>query len=447
MKIVIIGAGEVGSHIAQQLILENKDVILIEKNAIQAKNAMSNLDCLVIQGEGTSLEVLHEADINDADIFIAVTNSDEVNMISCLVVANEFNVPVKIARVRNIEYTKTQIFKNANIGIDFAVNPEIEAAKSIIKTIEQGATTGVFSFDDMDIQLRDVFIDEDSPLVGETVMDIRQNLPQNFIIAGILRDDDVIIPFGSTTINANDHLFLVGDKKSVEKFLKKSGIKSRKIRRTIIVGAGKTGSYVAKHLSERGRSVTLVDKDYDKCKEMSELLPDVLVVHGDISEENIFEEEQLEKNDLIVTTTGDEELNMLSAIYAKSIGIKRSVVLVNKTNYISIASNLGIDSIVSPKMSSVNAILKYTRKGKVKNVYNIFDGKAEAIEFSVPFECEIGNRKLKELNLPENSLIVAVSRNHRTYIPDGNFVLNQGDDVVIFAKKDAVEKLDILFSN
>ncbi len=447
MKIVIVGAGEVGFHIARQLILEHKDVILIEKNAANAKHAMSNLDCLVIHGEGTSIDTLIEADVKNADIFMAVTSSDEVNMISCLIVANEFKVPIKMARVRNIEYSKTQIFKQSNIGIDFVVNPEIEAAKSIIKTIEQGATTGVFSFDDMDVQLRDVFIDEDSPLIGETVMSIKQSLPQNFIIAGILREDDVIIPFGSTTIKTNDHLFLVGDKKSVAKFLKKSGINSKKIRKTMIVGAGKTGSYVARHLSERGRSVTVVDKDYDKCKELSEALPDVFVVHGDISEENIFEEEQLQRNDLIVTTTGEEELNMLTAIYAKTIGIKRSVALVNKTNYISIASNLGIDSIVSPKMSSVNAILKYTRKGNVKNVYNIFDGKAEAIEFSIPYECEMKNKKLMDLNLPDNSLIVAVNRHHRTYIPDGNFVLNQGDDVVIFAKKDAVEKLDILFSN
>jgi trk system potassium uptake protein TrkA len=447
MKIVIVGAGEVGFHIAEQLILEKKDVILIEKRAEQAKYASSKLDCIVIQGEGTSLSTLQEADVENADIFIAVTNSDEVNMISCLVVASEFDVPTKIARVRNIEYTQTNIFRKTSIGIDFAVNPEVEAAKSIIKTVEQGATSSVFTFDDMDIQLRDVFIGDESPLIGSSMKDIGRLVPKGLIIAGILRDEEVIIPYGDTVILENDHIFIVGELKAVDKFLNKTGIKKKKLKKILIVGAGKVGSFVAENLSKRGRSVTIIDKDYDTCKNVADAFPHLLVIHGDISDETIFEEEQLEHNDLIITATEDEELNILTAIYAKTRGINRSVALVNKTNYLSMASNLGIDSTISPKMSSANATLKYTRKGRVKNMYNIFDGKAEAIEFTTSESCSINGKPLKELSLPNNSLIVAVQRKHQSYIPDGDFVVKPGDDIIIFAKKDAVEKLESIFED
>lgn len=445
MKIVIVGAGEVGYHIAEQLILEKKDVILIEKNPDQAKHAASKLDCIVIQGEGTSVDILKEAGIKTANIFIAVTSSDEVNMISCLVVASEFNVPTKIARVRNIEYTKTNIFSKSAIGIDFAVNPEIEAARAIINTVEQGATSGVFTFNDTDTQSRDVFIIEDSPLVGSSIKDISKLIPKDFIIAGISRKDEVIIPSGDTVIHANDHLFLVGSIKTVDKFLDKTGIKKRKLKKILIVGGGKTGSFVASHLAKRGRSITLIDKDYERCKTLSETYPDILIIHGDISDETIFEEEQLENNDLIVTSTEDEELNILTAIYAKTRGITRSVALVNKTNYLGMASNLGIDSTISPKMSSVNATLKFTRRGKIKSVYNIFDGKAEAIEFTTTENNRLNGKALKDLHLPANSLIVAVNRGHKNYIPDGNFVIEYEDNIIIFAKKNAVEELEEIF--
>lgn len=445
MKIVIVGAGEVGFHIAEQLILENKDVILIEQKPEQAKHAASRLDCIVIQGEGTSLDTLKEAEVNKANIFIAVTNSDEVNMISCLVVASEFNVPIKIARVRNVEYTKTNIFSRSSIGIDFAVNPEIEAARSIISTVEQGATSGVFTFNDTDTQSRDVFIGEDSPIIGSSIKDISKLIPKDFIIAGISREEEVIIPSGDTIILENDHLFLVGSIKTVDKFLDKTGIKKRKLKKILIVGGGKTGSYVGSRLARRGRSVTLIDKDYDRCKTLSEAHPEILIIHGDISDETIFEEEQLENNDLIITTTEDEELNILTAVYAKSRGIKRSVALVNKTNYLGMASNLGIDSTISPKMSSVNATLKFARRGKIKSVYNIFDGKAEAIEFTTTENNPLNDKALKDLQLPANSLIVAVNRRNKNFIPDGNFVIEQGDSVILFAKKAAVEELETIF--
>lgn len=442
MRVVIIGAGEVGYNIAEQLILEKKDVVLIDKDPEKTKRAAGHLDCLVLTGEGTNIDTLKQAGIENTDIFISVTNSDEVNMISCFVVANEFNVPVKLARVRNLEYGKTRMFTKTKIGIDFAVNPEFEAAKSIVKTVEHGATTDVFSFEDLDVQFRDVYVDEECNLDGKNIKDIRQLVSGDFLIAGILRDDDIIIPHGETVVKSNDHIFAVGTKKSIYQFLQKSGIKSKKIKRVLIIGGGKIGSKVAESLSFRGRLITVVDSDYEVCKSLAEKFPDVTVLHGDISDDSIFEDEQLDEHDLIITTTDKEELNILTAVYGKTLGIKRAIALVNKSNYLKMSRNLGIDATISPKISSASAVLRFIRRGNIKAVHTIFDGMAEAIEFKVSPGSSIANKLVKDLHLPEKTLIVAVNRNYEDYIPGGDFEIKPGDNVIVFAKKESIKKLE-----
>lgn len=442
MRVVIIGAGEVGYNIAEQLILEKKDVILVEKDSERAKKTANHLDCLVLTGEGTNIDTLKKAGIEGADIFISVTNSDEINMISCFIVANEFNVPVKLARVRNLEYEKTRMFRKAKIGIDYAVNPELEAAKSIVKTVEHGATTDVFSFEDMDVQFRDVFVDEECDLEGKSIKDIRKTVSGDFLVAGILRDDEIIIPDGNTEVKNGDHLFTVGTKKAIYQFLQKSGIRTKRIKNILIVGGGNIGSKVANSLTLRGRSVTVVDNNYDVCKDLAEKYPEITVLHGDISDDSIFEDEGLDEHDLIITTTDNEELNILTAVYAKTLGVKRAIALVNKSNYLKVSRNLGIDATISPKISSASAVLRFIRRGNIKAVHTIFDGRAEAIEFKVSSDSSIANKAVKDLNLPEKCLIVAVNRNYEDFIPDGNFEIKSGDNVIIFAKKESIEKLE-----
>lgn len=442
MRVVIVGAGEVGYSIAEQLVLEKKDVVLIEKNPERAKAVHNHLDCLVIVGEGTNIDTLKEAGIENAEIFISVTDSDEVNMISCFIVANEFNTPVKLGRVRNLEYEKTGVFTSTKIGIDYVVNPELESSKAIIQTIEQGAISDVFSFEDMDIQFRDIFIDEECDLGGKSVYEVRKKVYGDFLIAGILRNDEIIIPSGSTKIENNDHIFVVGTKKSINQFILRSGIKRKRLKNILIAGGGSIGCRVADVLSFKGRKVTIVDNNYDTCKKIAEKYPDITVIHGDISDGTVFDEEQLDDNDVIVTTTDKEEINILSAIYAKSLGIKRAVALVNRSNYLKISRNLGIDAAISPKISSASAVLRFIRRGNIKAVQTIFDGKAEAIEFKVSEKNSIVNKKIKDIHMPDKTLIVAVRRNFKDFIPDGNFEIKPNDDVIIFSKKESIEKLE-----
>lgn len=446
MKVVIAGSGEVGSHIAEQLITGNQDVILIEKDEERAKFVGDHFDCLVVTGEASDIEVLREAGIEDAGIFIAVTDLDEVNMISCLVVANEFDVPVKIARVRNIGYRKTAMFRHGLRGIDYIVNPEIEAARAIINTVEHGATSDILVFEGTDIQLRNIFVDEESFFRGRTLKNIRRELTYNFIIAGITRGDEIIIPHGDIEIAEGDHVYLVSNRANMERLLTFTGRPKRLLKNIVVVGGGKIGRYVTGELLARGRRVKLVERDYERGKLLAAEFPDALIVNEDISDDRIFEDEQLHAADLIITTTNDEALNMLTAIYAKSLGVKRAVPLVNKSNYVKMAGTLGIDATVSPKSSSVGAILKYIRRGNVKSIHPVFDGRAEAIEFTVSPASRMVDKAIKDLGMPADALVVAVSRGSRNYVPNGDFVIHGGDNVITFARTERVEALERVFS-
>ena len=446
MNIVIVGAGEVGTHIASQLVAEQKDVVIIEKDPESAARASSMLDCLVITGEGSNVDVLKQAGAAKADIFIAATSIDEVNMISCFVAGSTFDTPVKIARVRNVDYMRKGLLKNAAIGIDYLVNPEIEAAFDIVQTVLHGATSGIFAFQGTNAQLRDFLVKEDSVFNGVLVKDIRSIIDQKFIIAGVLRQEQLYIPHGDFQILTGDHIYIAALGKSFNKILARAGMTVDKLKRIVLVGGGLIGKHVAGMLIEDGKDVRIIEKDYEKCKELSALYPEATVINGNISDRDVFEEENIAYTDAIITTTQSEELNILAGVYAKGKGVKRAVALIDKLNYISLASNLGIDSCISAKMSSVDAILKFIRKGNIKNVYTIFEGQAEAIEFIVTKNKKIIGKKLMELKLPEGCLIITIKRNRKTIIPDGSFVIDEGDSIIAFVAHDVISELEALIN-
>lgn len=446
MNIVIVGAGEVGTHIASQLVSEQKDVVIIEKDPESAARASGMLDCLVVTGEGSNVDVLEQAGVSKADIFIAATSVDEVNMISCFVAGSTFNTPVKIARVRNVDYMRTGLLKNAAIGIDYLVNPEIEAAFDIVQTVLHGASSGIFAFQGTNAQLRDFLVKEDSVFNGVLVKDIRSLIDQNFIIAGVLRQEQLHIPRGDFQILTGDHIYIAALGKSFNKILTRAGMSVDKLKRIVLVGGGLIGKHVAGMLIEDGKDVRIIEKDYERCKELSALFPEATVINGNISDRDVFEEENIAYTDAIITTTQSEELNILAGVYAKSKGVKRAVALIDKLNYITLATNLGIDSCISAKMSSVDAILKFIRKGNIKNVYTIFEGQAEAIEFIVTHNKEIIGKKVMDLKLPEGCLIITVQRHRKTIIPNGSFVIEEGDSIIAFVAHEVISRLEELIN-
>ncbi len=465
MKKVIVGAGNVGIQLAKKLIDEKHDVVLIDRNIDRTRQATGSLDCLVVYGEGNNRDVLKKAHIEEADFFISVTESDELNMIACGLVASEFRVPYKIARVRNFDYSSSSIAQQPFLGINYVVNPEIEAARAILRSVEHGATSDILNFEGTTFQMRTMVIGEYSKFRDKQIQEIKEEVQYDFIIAVIIRENGYIIPLGDTYVRERDTLYLIGKREHLEAAFEIEGKPRKELRRIVIVGGGRIGRYVARHLinntgdrdsfvtrmissfrPRQKRHVAFVEENYDKCKELSEEFPQVQVFHGNVSEEGILEENGLHEYDLIISTTGNEELNLVTSMYAKSIGIKRSIALVKKNDFIKIANKLDLDTAISLNNTVVNTILKLVRKGKVKSIHAVSGGSLEVVELSVEKGSRVAGKRIRDIRLPYHSLIVFISRGKENYLPHGNDVIKEEDTVVLITRKEFVKKLDELFA-
>ncbi|NBC29094.1 MAG: Trk system potassium transporter TrkA [Spirochaetes bacterium] len=465
MKVVIVGAGAVGFQLARQLIAESRDVVLIEKDPAKADHAANRLDCMVIQDVGNNLDVLRRAGTESADFFLSVTDSDEVNLIACGLAASEFERPYRIARVRNIDYTRTRISEKSFLGIDYIVNPEIEAANAILRSIERGAVSDVMLFEQGDVQMRNVTVSRGSYFLGKTLQQASMEADFDFLVAAVLRENDYIIPSGDTVIHEGDVLYIAANEANFERLFERLGKEKRALNRMVLVGGGRIGNLVVRGILDSQKkprpgvrkllhrlstaskqSIKVVERDYHKSKQLAEQFPEALVINADIADEGIFEEEHFANSDLVIATTENQELNIVTAIYAKTLGIKRSVVLVNKANYTKIAANLGIDVAVSLKSAVVSSILKLIRRGRIKSLHTISDGKLEVLEFEVDASSRAADTSIRELKLPGNSLVVSRSRGGKHIIPRGDDRIEADDHVVVIVKKDFVDRVQNYFS-
>lgn len=466
MKVVIVGAGAVGMQIARQLIDEKKDVVLIEPNPDRARLASNRLDCMVLMREGNSVDALREAGTDGADFFIAVTDSDEVNLISCALVESEFSVACKIARVRNVDYTTSRVVENRFLGIDYILSPETVAARTIIRSIEQGAVSDIVLFEQSNVQMRHLTVAPGSEFANRSLSQIGATVELNFLVAIVLRANRYIIPSGRTVIQAGDILYVVATQDGFGKLYQRLGMRPAQMRRIVIIGGGKIGQMIGSYLLEgRGRdtslarrlfgalkqehrrSVKIIDWDYARCKELTQLLPGALVMHADISDEGVLEEEHMADSDLVIAVTGNQELNIVSAVYAKSLGVRRTIALVNKTNYTRIASQLGIDVPVSVKNSMVNSILKLIRSGNVKSIHSIPEGDLEVLQVVVDGGSSAVGREIREIKLPQSSLIVSVLRAEEAFVPHGTYRLQAGDHIIVIARLEHIEQIQGVFTS
>ena len=462
-KIVVVGAGTTGFQLARQLVADNQDVTLIERDSDTAKYALNHLDCMVITGSGNDLRLLRQAGIQDAEFFIALTDSDEFNMVVCGLASREFSVPFKIARVRNQQYyTRSHLFDGSMLDIDYIVNPEIEAARGIVQTVEHGATSEVVALEDTGIEMRVLPIMGDSPFCDRTIAQTRAELPLEFLVCGLLRGERFYLPRGDTRVREGDELYISASEEVLDELFDRAGRPKLRMRQVILVGGGRVGSFVAESLLGarelrrrlrllrafvRKRRLKIIESDAARSKSLADRFPGAIVINGDISEEGFFEEESLKNHDLIITTTANQELNILAAIYAKTYGIKRSIALVNKYNYVTLANRLGVDVIISPKNSVVSAVLKIVRRGRIRSVASLFGGQAEVIESTVDASARMAGQRIQELRLPEQSLIISVRRDDATLMPRGDLVLQDADRLTIIARTDAIGRVEELFDS
>jgi len=464
MKKIIVGAGNVGLQLARKLIEEKHDVVLIERNIDKVRKAGGSLDCMVIHGEVNNRDILKQASINEADFFISVTESDELNMIACGMVASEYKVPYKIARVRNFEYTSSSIAQKPFLGIDYVVNPEVEAARAILRSIEHGAISDIINFEGTTFQMRTMVIGEYSRFRDRRIEDIKSEVQYDFIVAVIVRENGYIIPQGDTIIRERDTLYLIGTLAHLQTAFETEGKPRKELRKIVVVGGGRIGSYVTRSLIKNNeresfisrmlesfvprqkRNVVIIEQDYDRSKQLAEEFSQALVLYGDVSDEGLLEENGLADYDLLISATGNQELNLVTSMYAKSIGIKRSIALVNKNDFLKMASKLSVDTTISMNNAVVNSILKLVRKGKVHSIHAISGGNLEVIEMSVDNGCQVANRMIKDIKLPYHSLILFISRGDENYLPHGNDMLLGGDNIVLITRKEHVNKLDQMFA-
>ncbi|MEE9590927.1 MAG: Trk system potassium transporter TrkA [Thermodesulfobacteriota bacterium] len=444
MHSIIIGAGVVGYTIAKKLSNEGHDVVLIEKDEKRIKEVQESLDVRVVKGSGSNPRVLIEAGIEETDLVIAVTDSDEVNMIGCLIAGSQTKVPKKIARIRNPEYLSyTRIFEKDYLDLDLNINPQKMAAERILQVIDVPGAVDVVDFVKGKLKLIGSRLTAESSVVGKRVKDIDDLHPDHKVImVAIYRNSETIVPQGSTMLKANDLLFAVTVPHEVTNLLKILGRGEKQGNKILIIGGGNIGFYVAENLEKKGYQVKVIESNEERCSFLAENLGKTIVINGDGTDQGILAEENISDIDTFVAVTNSEEANILTSLLAKRAGVARCISLVDKPEYVSMFPTVGIDVAVSPRLSSVSVILRFIRKGMVISVTTLMEERMEAIETVALETSEIAGKRVRNIRFPKDVLIGAVIKGEEVLIPEGDTMIDPGDGVVLFLLSKSVPKLE-----
>jgi trk/ktr system potassium uptake protein len=447
LKVVIIGGGETGFHLAERLSLENNDVVLIEQNPERVALARQEFDIQVILGEGSSPSVLKQAGVENAQMVVAVTTSDEVNMIACLIATDLGQVPVKVARIRNLEYLdQTSILGPDHLNIDCHINPEMEAAESILNLCDVPSAGSVLDLIDGKLRMISVVPPETSPVVGKKLMDLPEFRPDNdVLVCAVEHKGRTVIPTGQTVLHPGDLLWLVATPDRVHEVLTEIGIQSEPIRRAMIFGGGFTAEFLAEKFLANKIEVKLIHTDRDRCKQLAEQLDGALVLHIQELDMEVLVEEYIRDFSVFVAAGSSDEDNIMSALLAKRLGVKKAVTLLDRRTYNSVVSAIGVDNVVNKRIAAADKILQYLRKGKVQSASSIGDTGAEAIEFEALQTSDAVGKPLHEIRFPKGSLVVGILRNGEVVTPKGKDVIQAGDRVVIIALANVIPKVEKLF--
>ena len=448
MKIIVIGDGKVGRTIVEHLCTEGHEVTIIDKNSKNIEEIVNQYDVLGVCGNGASYDVLKEAGAEKADLVVATTTNDETNILSCLI-SERIGAKASIARVRNHEYSnQIEIIRN-DLGIDMIINPEKEASDEITKILNFPEAIRVDSFAKGNVDLVQFFIPEGNPLVGETLLSIYQKYQIKVLVCAVQRGDDVFIPTGSFTINAKDRIYVTANSKAtLRQFVEKVELVEKKLKNVLIIGGGKIATYLGGDLAKNRFKVKLIEKDHDRCLELSQILPNATIVHGDGSDQRVLTEEGLESTDALVALTGSDEENIIISMYAKQQKVKKVVTKINKSSYVGILESVSISSVVSTKDVTASKIISYirainnTRGSNVITLYKLVNNKVEALEFQAKENKRLLNIPLRELKLKENILFAGIIHDNNVIIPSGNDFISLNDTVIVVTTNQFLSDLD-----
>lgn len=437
MRIIVVGCGKIGTSILSSLAGEGNEVVAIDSSASVIEEIGNIYDIMCVCGNGTDYETLAEAGADKAELFVAVTGSDEFNMLSCCL-AERMGASHTIARIRNPEYNDKSLgFIRQQLGLSVSINPEWMAAKELNDILKLPAAASIETFSQGNIDMVGMVLKPDSPLNGMSLIDLRKKYKANFLICAVQRGGEVYIPDGNFVLQSGDKIGFTAPPNEIQKLLRMLGLVQKSARNVMILGASRISYYLAKRLIAGGNSVKIIDKDRERCRDFAEKLPAAVIICGDGAEQELLLEEGIDSIDAFVALTGLDELNILISIFAQTHKVPKVIAKVNRNELSEMAEKLGLDSIVSPKKIVSNVLARYARAlensvgSNIETLYKLMNGSVEALEFNVSADFKGANIPLKDLSLKPNTLIAGIIRGRSANIPTGGDVILPGDRVVV----------------
>ena len=447
MKIVIIGDGKVGYKLAKQLSSEKYDIILIDNNEEKLRKSIERMDVFCVAGEGGSVEVQQRADVPHADLVIACTSTDECNMLSCLI-ARRLGARHTIARVRNPIYYKQIDFLKKDLHLSMVVNPELIVAGDITRLLLFPDASKVETFVKGRVELVEFPI-HCGKLEGLSFSELYARFQVQVLVCAVESGETVLIPDGDYILKAGDKLHIAASHQNMEQFFKKIALRKEKIKNAMICGGGRVAYYLASQLCNLGMNVKIIERNRERCEELCELLPKATIINGDATEHDLLIEEGIEKTDAFIALTGMDEENIIMSLFASKQSVSKVIVKINEDRRAMMIDELGLDSIVSAKTATADAILGYVRarrnsqcSANVETMYQLLDGRVEALEFIIKSENAYTGVPLKDLNLKVNNIIACIARGRKIIIPNGDDSIQVGDSVVIITMTKQIRDLD-----
>ena len=445
MKIIIAGAGDVGFHLAQLLTIENQDITLIDMDEDVLQYAATHLDVLTIKGDCSSVSVLESARVQDANLFLAVTTSEKTNLLTAIL-AKKMGTNRTIARVSNPEYLEsTQKATFKELGVDVLISPQELAAQEIERLLKRSAMTDMFEFEDGKISVLGFTIDHQASFDGKTIRDLAHATPNyRFRAVAIQRKTETLIPSADTIILGGDHLYVSIDKKDIDLLVNFAGKSRKQIKKVMIVGSTFLALRCAQRLEDK-YNVSIVASMKTDCKKLAETLHNTLIINGDPSNIDLLKEEGLESMDAFISLTSNAETNIVTSLMAKELGIYKTIAMVDNKAYTHLLRDIGVDTIINKKMIVANNIFRFVRKGKVEAITSLHGVEGEIIEFSIHHESNLTRKPIREIYFPDQAIIAGVVRGQSSVIPRGDFQLEIGDKVVVFARLDVISEVEEIF--
>lgn len=449
MRVLICGGGDVALLLARRMSREGNDVVVVEADARRCEYLEEALDATIVRGHAASGRTLHRAGLTQADMLIAVTNSDEVNFLACLIAQNERAAKIRIARMRTHEVAYWRhMAENLGLEIDLIIHPESEVAERILRVLASPGVSDIHDFANGSVRLFGLTVQPQSWLAGKTLRELdAAGPPRNSIIAMIFRNQHVIIPRGGDTLEPEDHVYVCCNREEEDETMRFMGLPGHtKLESVFILGGRQISIQIARELESRNVQVKLFEQNLDRCNLLTELLDKTLIVNADGTEESILLEENIRGVSAFLSLTSDDEDNLIASLLARKLGAHKVVTLLNRLNYLTMAQRLGINTSISPRTVAVDQILQFVRKGRVLSVTTFREEEAEAIELLATEDSRYAGKRLMDLKFPDGCIVGAIAKpSGDVIVPRGASVIEAGDRVIFFALESAVPKLEQAF--